>query len=98
MYVAGGVGNTRMGVQEAWLLTCWPHPFRPIQSYCLKVKEMDDEEYSCIVSTEGPLPAALRRAVRDAGHVSHPGGLAGLYFLEFEAVSLFCLGVPASWP
>jgi hypothetical protein len=23
------------------------------QSYCLKVKEMDDEEYSCIVSTKG---------------------------------------------
>lgn len=22
------------------------------QSYCLKVKEMDDEEYSCIVSIE----------------------------------------------
>ncbi len=22
-----------------------------IQSYCLKVKEMDDEEYSCIVSS-----------------------------------------------
>jgi len=23
----------------------------PVKSYCLKVKEMDDEEYSCIVST-----------------------------------------------
>lgn len=43
----------RLGVQEAWPLTSWPHPFHPIQSYCLKVKEMDDEEYSCIVSTEG---------------------------------------------
>lgn len=43
----------RMGVREAWPLTSWPHPSRPIQSYCLKVKEMDDEEYSCIVSTEG---------------------------------------------
>lgn len=26
------------------------------QSYCLKVKEMDDEEYSCIVSTLLPMP------------------------------------------
>lgn len=38
-------------MQEAWLLTSWPLPSHPIQSYCLKVKEMDDEEYSCIVST-----------------------------------------------
>lgn len=43
----------RMGVQEAWPLTSWPPPFHPTQSYCLKVKEMDDEEYSCIVSAEG---------------------------------------------
>lgn len=25
--------------------------FNPVKSYCLKVKEMDDEEYSCIVSS-----------------------------------------------
>lgn len=42
-----------MAVQDACPLTSWPHPSRPIQSYCLKVKEMDDEEYSCIVSTQG---------------------------------------------
>lgn len=51
--MVGGAGIVRMGIQEAWPLTSWPHPFHPIQSYCLKVKEMDDEEYSCIVSTEG---------------------------------------------
>lgn len=51
----------RVGVQEVWLLTSWPHPSHPIQSYCLKVKEMDDEEYSCIVSTEGA-PAGSGKA------------------------------------
>lgn len=34
-------------------LTSWPRC--PTQSYCLKVKEMDDEEYSCIVSFQGQL-------------------------------------------
>lgn len=49
---------------------------------------MDDEEYSCIVSTKGPgwnregLGAHASPA-RGAGNVGRPGVLAGLQFLEF---------------
>lgn len=85
--MVGGAGIVRMGVQEDWPLTSWPYPFHPIQSYCLKVKEMDDEEYSCIVSTEGAqagigrawgahtAPSEGSRSAKSIECVGHPGVL-----------------------
>lgn len=61
----------------------------PPQSYCLKVKEMDDEEYSCIVSSRGrlgvapglgslgvytPSPACHTEARECPGAAGAPGG------------------------
>lgn len=49
----GSVGHQRGYPGGAAPLTSRPRC--PTQSYCLKVKEMDDEEYSCIVSFQGRL-------------------------------------------
>lgn len=47
------------------------------QSYCLKVKEMDDEEYSCIVSAQGqgtPSLACLAGSPKLLALPGTPGG------------------------
>lgn len=61
---------------------------------------MDDEEYSCIVSTQRPAHGGIGVAgvpSRDGGYVRHPGVLDGLtVFPRIWSYQLILL-VPLAW-